>query len=274
MIEMTGYSRAHTHMPDTLSSLRVEHLAVSFGRQEVLHDISLGPLPAGTTTALLGPNGSGKSTLLRALAGLLPARGAIWLGEHGLDRMASRERARFCAYLPQTLPPTVAMEVLEAVMVARQAGGARVDTATALAESLALLDRLGIGELALRQMNALSGGQRQLVGLAQALVRRPQVLLLDEPLSALDLHHQVAVMDFVQGETRRRGLVTVIVLHDLNVALQHADHAVVLCEGRLLGEGPSLAIVTPDMLRKAYDVRARIEQCSRGRPCVIVDGIV
>jgi len=260
---------------DRPASLCVGGLSVSYGAREVLHGVSLAPLPGGAMTALLGPNGSGKSTLLRALAGLEPARGNVRLGDHTLSGASSEQRARHCAYLPQTLPPMVAMEVLEAVMVARQAGGSgpRIDTATALAESLALLDRLGIGALALRHMDELSGGQRQLVGLAQALVRRPRVLLLDEPLSALDLRHQIAVMGFVREETRARGLVTVVVLHDLNIAVQHADRAVVLGEGRILGEGPVTDVVTPAMLQRAYGVVARVERCSQGMAHVMVDGI-
>ena len=89
--------------------------------------------------------------------------------------------------------------------------------------------------LALHYLDALSGGQKQLVGLAQALIRRPRVLLLDEPLSALDLNYQFHVMQLLRQETRQYGLISVIVLHDLNAALQHADRAVLIHQGRLAG---------------------------------------
>jgi len=221
-------------------------------------------------TALVGPNGSGKSTLLRVLAGLEACEGEILFG----GRVVSgSEWGRRCVYVPQDLPPLVRMEVLEAVMVARRAGGLRMSGVRALGEALGVLDRLGIGDLALRLMSELSGGQRQLVGIAQALVREPEVLLLDEPLSALDLRHQVSVMACVREETARRGMVTVVVLHDLNVALRQADRVVMLCDGRVAGEGAVDEVVTPERLRQVYGVRARVERCARGVPYVMVDGI-
>ncbi|WP_342628951.1 ABC transporter ATP-binding protein [Nguyenibacter vanlangensis] len=260
--------------PDRAGDLCARNVTVRYGRRTVLQDLSLGPLPAGRVSALLGPNGSGKSTLLRALAGLERTDAQVRLGATDLSRLRPAARARHCVYLPQALPPPVHLQVLESVIAARRAGphagGWQDDEVT---ESLEILARLGVDQLALRYMDALSGGQRQLVGLAQALVRRPDVLLLDEPLSALDLHHQFSVMDMVRQETRTRGMVTVVVLHDLNIALQQADYAVMLSDGKIQGAGPPIQVVTAPVLRQVYGVRARIEHCSRGRPHVVVDGV-
>lgn len=252
--------------------LEVEKFSVHYGRRKVLHDMTLAPMRAGRVTALLGPNGSGKSTFMRGIAGLTRAEGSVRLAGQDLARLGVGERARLAAYLPQTLPPAVHLQVIEAVMVARRAGEA-VSAEMALRESTDVLEELGIGHLALRCMDELSGGQRQMVGLAQALVRRPAMLLLDEPLSALDLRYQFAVMDVVRRETRKRNIVTLLVVHDLNIALQRAHDVVYMRDGQLVAQGAVMAVTTPEVLGKVYGVQTRLEVCPRGLPHVLVDGI-
>ena len=137
----------------------------------------------------------------------------------------------------------------------------------------ALLQSLGIDHLALHFLDQLSGGQRQLVGIAQALIREPAVLLLDEPLSALDLNYQFHVMDLLRRETRRRGMVTVIVLHDLNAALRHADRVLMLKAGQLLANGDPDQVIDAVTLQAVYGVNGRVERCSQGVPHVLVDGL-
>ncbi|MNV89938.1 Hemin import ATP-binding protein HmuV [compost metagenome] len=112
-----------------------------------------------------------------------------------------------------------------------------------------------------------------MVGLAQALIRQPRVLLLDEPLSALDLNYQFHVMRLLKQETQEHGLISVIVLHDLNVALQHADRAVMIQHGRLHAQGTPAEVITPDSLATVYGVQGRVEACSRGLRQVLIDGL-
>ncbi len=126
---------------------------------------------------------------------------------------------------------------------------------------MALLRQLGIAHLAMSYLDQLSGGQKQLVGLAQSPIRQPRLLLLDEPLSALDLNYQFHVMDLVRRETRRRNIVTLVVVHDINCP-RHADHVLML-GGQLLGDGTPAAVITPRLWRPS-GVRGRIEPCSQG----------
>ena len=142
-----------------------------------------------------------------------------------------------------------------------------------LAHAYAVLLRLGIKELAARTLDELSGGQRQLVGIAQALVRDPQVLLFDEPLSALDLNHPFQVIQVLRDVTRERGIATVVVLHDINAAMRACDRAMLLHEGRIVHFGSPAEVVTPASLAKVFGVAARIEQCSRGHHQVVIDGL-
>lgn len=140
-------------------------------------------------------------------------------------------------------------------------------------DALAVINDLGISTLASRYLDELSGGQKQLASLAQALVRRPRLLLLDEPLSALDLNYQFHVMDVLRRQTRQHRLITLVVLHDLNIALRHADHALLLHRGAIQAQGLPADVVTPHSLREVYRVQARVERCPQGQAQVHVDGL-
>lgn len=256
--------------------LEIRNLNVAYGEREIIADLSVDGLQPASVVALLGPNGSGKSTLLKALAGLnRSTRGQILLGGHNIVKASFEERARQIVYLPQSLPASVHLRVFESVLVAANASlyGLTQQDATDIHAVQALLERLGIGHLALRYLDQLSGGQKQLVGLAQALIRKPRLLLLDEPLSALDLNYQFHVMDLLRQETKDNGIITVIVLHDLNIALRHADYALMIKQGALLADGPPRDVVTPAALADVYGVSGRVELCSQGVPQVLIDGL-
>lgn len=255
-----------------MSGLQLQQLAACYGERVILHDVSSSLLPRGEVTAVLGPNGCGKSTLLKALAGLLPARGQLLLDGRDLSALSLEARARHIVYLPQSLPPSLHLRVFESVMVAANAGRLGLQNRQQTAEVDSLLQRLGIAALGMRFLDELSGGQKQLVGLAQALIRQPDLLLLDEPLSALDLNHQFQVMQLVADETRRRQIVTLVVLHDINIALHHTARSLLLKDGRVLACGQPADVITPAALASVYGVRARIEACSRGRLNVMIDG--
>ncbi|MFG6441227.1 ABC transporter ATP-binding protein [Roseateles sp. LKC17W] len=250
-------------------SLEVVDLSAGYPGKRVLHSLTLPRLAGGSLTALLGPNGSGKSTLLKALAGLLPAEGGIRLDGTELRGLPLAQRIARIAYLPQSLPRGVHLRVLEAVLASLRAGGSRRPDDLARAE--AVLARLGCEALALQHLDALSGGQRQLVGLAQALVREPRVLLLDEPLSALDLRHQLRTMLLLADLAVERDMAAVIVLHDLNVALRHCTGAVLLHDGCVAAAGRPVQALTPATLARVYGVQARVEACTLGHFQVLVD---
>lgn len=255
--------------------LEVSNLRVAYRKQAVIPGFSLKPLRTGHLVAVLGPNGSGKSTLLKALAGLLPLKqGSIRLNGQNLEKISFEQRAQHVVYLPQSLPASVHLRVLESVLVAARASALSAEAGHVDIEHvLTLLRRLDIEHLSMHYLDQLSGGQKQLVGLAQALIRRPRLLLLDEPLSALDLNYQFHVMDLLRHETHEHGLITLIVLHDLNVALRHSDYTVLIKEGKLLGEGLPADVITPASLAEGYGVETRIEPCSQGMLQILIDGL-
>ncbi|AUJ82998.1 iron ABC transporter ATP-binding protein [Enterobacter cancerogenus] len=252
--------------------LLVRDLHTGYRKKKIITGLNTPSLPRGKITALLGPNGSGKSTLLRALADLNPAQGALHLNGEDLMTMPSAQRAQKVVYLPQSLPQGVHLHALESVIVARRASGSE-QSENVEQEAYAILDKLGVTHLAMSFLDQLSGGQKQLIGLAQSLIRQPDLLLLDEPLSALDLNYQFHVMDIVARETRLRNIVTVVVIHDINIALRHADYAMMLKGGELIASGPPGEVVNAANLATVYGVQGRVEYCSRGLPHVVVDGL-
>lgn len=266
-------------MADAPTDLLSLHGATAgYRRRPVVRDVDLGPLPPASITALVGPNGAGKSTLLKGLAGAMPMAGRVMLGATDLLALAPKARARLVAHMPQALPDRVALTVLDAVIGARRASPAGAPTPE-LADlddtdrAVAVLDRLGIADLALEPLDRLSGGQRQMAALAQALVRDPRILLLDEPTSALDLRHQFQVMATVAALARERGMQVIVVLHDIDLACRWADRIAVLGRGRLTAFGPPATAITPAILRDVWGVAASVTPDERGRVRVQVEGL-
>ncbi|CAM5761283.1 arginine ABC transporter ATP-binding protein [Labrys miyagiensis] len=260
-------------MPAQDASLHVSGLSVRYRRQEVVREISLCPLPAGTVTALVGPNAAGKSSIMRALAGLVQARGEALLDGYNLLSLRPGERARRVCFMPQALPHGAALTTLEAVIAT-----ARMVPATAVAEwrspeerAIDALDRLGILHLAPLRLDRLSGGQRQLASLAQTIVHEAPLLLLDEPTSALDLRFQFEVMQ-VARSLAGEGRIAIVVLHDLTLAARWADHVVVLDRGRVHVEGPPAEAINAEMLRSVYKVRAHVSHLPEKRLYVNILG--
>lgn len=251
-----------------MTGLRIEGLSLHYGKQRVLSDITMPELPMGSVIGVLGPNGVGKSTFLKAIAGQGSVSGRITLDGRALDHPG------LIGYLPQTLPQPTTLIAYEAVVSACRAvrpefSKAQVEEATE--EIFTLLD---IRHLAFKGMNKLSGGQRQMVGLAQVLVSQPKVLLLDEPTSALDLRWQLGVFGVVRSILDRRGGLCLIAIHDINLAMRHCDHIALFADRRLLAFGPPATAMTPDNLRRAYGVEGRVETCSSGYPYVMTDRVL
>nr|WP_312284750.1 ABC transporter ATP-binding protein [Yokenella regensburgei] len=256
-----------------MGELRIQQLSCGYGKTRVFTNLQIPALPQGEISVLLGPNGCGKSTLLRALAGLNLAQGDVLLAGNNLMTMPFAERSRRVVFLPQSLPQGVHLHVLESVIVAMRAGGGRTE-GNEMAHAQAILRQLGIAHLAMHYLDQLSGGQKQLVGLAQSLVRQPELLLLDEPLSALDLNYQLLVMEQIARETRARRIVTVVVLHDMNIALRHGSHIVMLKDGQLVACGRPEEVVTSATLAEVYGVRGRVERTRDGQAHVVLEGLV
>lgn len=246
-------------------TLRLENLGARYGSGLTVADVSTPELRGGELTAVIGPNAAGKSTLFRRIAELLKGPGTIHLdGARAVQREAIR-------YMPQDTSANAVLTVYESVLLAAKQGDGWKVHDHELTYIDHLLASLQITDLAFRNLGELSGGQRQLVSIAQALVRNPEVLMMDEPTSALDLYRQVEVLGYMHGLAKRKNMIVLIALHDLNHALRYCENTMVIAGGRLVAAGPSSEVITPDLLREIYRVEARIEACSRGEPHIIID---
>jgi ABC-type cobalamin/Fe3+-siderophores transport system ATPase subunit len=223
------------------------------GGESVLFGADL-RVEAGELVCLLGPNGAGKSTLLKLLAGLLrPDFGEVRLEHEALASLGPRARARRIAVVPQALSGLPDLTVHDFVAYGRYAyqgpfGRASAKDRDAVQRALVEAD---LEALAARPLAELSGGQRQRAMVARALAQEAEVLLVDEPTTALDPGHQIAVMELLASLGRRgRGLV--VVTHDLNLASQFATRVVLLEQGRVVADGAVAQVLTRTVLEPVY----------------------
>ncbi|MBP0449582.1 ABC transporter ATP-binding protein [Kitasatospora sp. RG8] len=232
-----------------------------------LDDVSAGPAgtrlvrditlhaAAGQVVGLVGPNGSGKSTLLRCVyRALRPAAGAVRLDGADLYALTPREAARRVAALPQEHSAEFDFTVAEVVGMGRlpHRGGFARPADGDDARCAAALHRVGAGHLAQRGFLSLSGGEKQRVLIARALVQEPRLLVLDEPTNHLDIAHQLEVLALV----REAGPTVLTALHDLNLAAGHCDLLYVIAAGRIVTSGAPAEVLRPALLAEVFGVRA------------------
>jgi len=240
--------------------LRAESLCVGYDGRVVVESLDLDVLE-GTVTAVIGPNGCGKSTLLRALGRLMrPRSGGVLLDGRRIDRMPTREVAKIIGVLPQAPATPEGLTVADLVARGRHPHQAWYrqwsrDDEHAVAEALTWT---GIEDLADRPVDELSGGQRQRAWLAMTLAQGTDLLLLDEPTTYLDLAHQIDVLDLIDRLHQEVGRTVVMVLHDLNLAARYAQNLVAMRDGRIVASGPPQRVLTEDLLRRVFELEARV----------------
>lgn len=243
------------------------------GTPDILKGVNLSLNP-GDFVGVIGPNGSGKSTLIKALSGVLPSSsGIVLLFDRPLDTFPRRDVARRLAVIPQETEITFDFTVSEIVLMGRTPHLGRfqslrrrdmdvVEEAMTHTDTLYLKDRL---------ITTLSGGERQRVIIARALAQEPEILLLDEPTSHLDLKHQVEIFDLLHTLNREKGLTILCVTHDINVAATYCQEILLLHEGRIVASGTPETVITSDRIRDVYDVEAIIiPSPAGGHPHVII----
>lgn len=251
-------------------AMTLELDSVSFGYRNhpVLHEVSINEAKPGEITAVIGPNAAGKSTLLKCIAGLQSGTGTVLLDGKPLGDYSQDERTEHICYLPQEVPVNAILTVFEAVLLAKKHSASWKVSDEDLGAVSRVLDDLDIAELSTRFLNELSGGQKQMVSIAQAIVRKPKVLLLDEPTSSLDLQHQLVVFELVEKVAIEQNMVTLVAVHDLNLAARFAETFIVMQDGRKLHAGSASEVLTPEIIEDVYKVIVDVEYDDDGRPLV------
>lgn len=238
-------------------ALRLENVRAALGGQEVLHDVSLS-LVAGRWTSIVGPNGAGKSTLLKAMAGLLPVQGRVFLFDQELLAIGRKDRAQQLSWLGQNEMTSDDLRVWDVVMLGRMPHQDWLASPQAHDHAVVetALKATQAWDWRERAMGQLSGGERQRVLLARAMAVQAQVMLMDEPIANLDPPHQVDWLEQVRCLTAQKTTV-ISVLHEVGMAL-HADDMVVMQAGRVVHQGPCDEVATHRAVEAVFDDRIAI----------------
>ena len=237
--------------------IELQHIGVSYGDRVILRDVNA-TVAAARITAVMGPNGCGKTTLLRCIGGLLePTTGQASIDGKRVKDYTARELAQQVAFVRQHAQTDFEFSAFETVLMGRNPYQRRLQNESQ--EDWDIVERCmrqtGVWELRLAKPAQMSGGELQRVMIARALAQETPVLLMDEPVSNLDIAHQIEVMRLLKAATDKT---VVIVIHDLNLALQFCDDVLLLHDGGLLFHGPVKEGLTPERIAKVYGVQTHM----------------
>ncbi|MDR0383314.1 MAG: ABC transporter ATP-binding protein [Spirochaetaceae bacterium] len=228
-----------------------------YTRNKILTEVTMTAYP-GEITAIIGANGIGKSTILKNICGLLKGSGGIKICGKNIGEYSGKDLASSISYLSQDTASNALLSVFEVVLLGRVA---RLTAAVPEAELTAVRDvlhRLNLEEYAGRNIGELSGGQRQLVFIAQALARNPKILIMDEPTSNLDLYYQFQIMNLLKELTVTENFTTLISLHQLDLVARFADKVIVISDGRVYDYGTPEKTLTAKTFRDVYRMNTEI----------------
>jgi len=238
-------------------AVKVDKLGYAYGdgKFPVLENVSFS-ISAGEFFIIIGPNGSGKTTLLKQICGIeKPTRGTIHIQGQPLSAYPRRKLAHKIAMVPQLSYEDFPFRVMEIVLMGRSPHlgilGIEDEADRRLAHNA--MRFTGIESLADRKLDQLSGGERQRVSIARAICQQPGIILLDEPTAALDLAHQVKIMDLMEQLKNEGRCTVVMVSHDLNLAAMYADRILLLNKGKIFDEGAPGEVLTFEKLERVYD---------------------
>lgn len=240
-----------------MKGLEIHGLSFSYRKRSTLKNINF-HVSWGDFCVILGGNGAGKSTLIRCINGLLPTdKGCVLWNGIRTGELSVKERARIFGYVPQSTQGGSSLNVMETVLSGRLPHMGIRAGKTDLERVSQVIEEFHLEKFAFRPFSQLSGGERQRVLIARAIAQEPQALLLDEPTSSLDLRYQYEVMDLLD-RICRSGITVIAVVHDLNLALDYAGQAVLLCQGAVTAKGCPREVLTPERIFAAYGIQTEV----------------
>jgi len=240
--------------------LHIIDLFFNYGSMRVLEGIEA-KVEGSRILSIVGPNGAGKTTLLKCILRILkPVRGSILIEERDTAYMSRKKLAKSLGYVPQNMTAKFPMTVFEMVLTGRKPYLSWRPSEHDLRITANILHEMDIEDLAMRDMEQLSGGQAQKVLLARALAQEPEYLLLDEPTSNLDLRHQLEVLDMITTLVKSKGIGAMMAMHDLNLAARFSDTILMLKEGKVFSIGTPFEVITPKTIREVYGVEVVVRK--------------
>ncbi len=235
-------------------AISIRSLSYSYGNDCVLSQISFN-IEKSSFFTIMGPNGSGKSTLMKILAGILKYRqGEIVLSEKSIKNYSGKKLARHVAYVPQIASAEFPFTVKELVLLGRSPHQGMLGMNSEKDHFIAdqAMDFTDIRALSEKKINRISGGERQRVFIARAICQQPEIMLLDEPASALDLAHQIKMMDLLERLKNETGITIVMVSHDINLAAMYSDAMVLIKNGKIVQTGTAKDVIKPSILNNVF----------------------
>ena len=245
-----------------LVKLTINDIDCFYGSTQILEDIQFG-VKGGDFLGILGPNGSGKTTLLKSISRVLkPRKGAILIDESNIYDMKPVDVAKQMAVVPQSSPVTFDFTALEVVLMGRNPHMDRfaVETKGDIEIARNAMKLTNTWDLADRSITELSGGERQRVIIARALAQEPQILLLDEPTTHLDISNQLEIMDLIKELCKTKKLLIVAVFHDFNLAARYCDSVILLRDGKIVAVGKSDDTLTSENIKKVFNVDTLVKR--------------
>ena len=249
--------------------LTINKLSFTYTGIQVLKDVEM-EVGLGEILSIVGPNGSGKSTLLKCINRILKTQqNTVLIDGKDTSEVTLKELSKIMGYVPQSSTSTFPFTVFDVVLMGRKPyihWNLSERDNEIVAE---MLDFLGIGELAMRYFNELSGGEQQKVIMARALAQQPQILLLDEPTSSLDIKHQLEILGMLKSLTQSKERSVIVSMHDLNLASRFSDRMIMLKQGKIFASGTPESVLTEANIETVYGVSCKVTDSILGKPQVV-----
>ena len=253
--------------------LHAKNIHYAYNSHAVLCGVEL-EVSAGEFVGIIGPNGSGKTTLLRVLGGVAqPSQGDVHFEGRAVSEVSRAELAKRMACLTQTVNVNLPFTVRQVVLLGRHPHLKRFQNLGKQDEEIAqtAMTDAAVAELSEKMVTEISAGERQRVFLAMALAQQPELLMLDEPTSHLDIAHQVRIYELLRSLHRQRKLTVVVVSHDLNLAAEYCQKLILLHDGKVAVQGPAEQVIRKEVLEEVYGTEVTVQtNQTTGRPHVML----
>lgn len=236
-------------------NITIKSLTFGYNGSMILDGLNL-VVEDSEVLGLVGPNGSGKTTLIKCMDKILKPKGSILIDGRDIDTVSRTDLAKRLGYVPQSSSTPLATTVFDTVLMGRRPHISWRVSDSDLDKVADILGLLHLENLAMRDFSQLSGGQKQKVLIARALAQEPEVLLLDEPTSSLDMKHQLEVMETISSLVKEKKISAVMALHDLNLASMFVDKLAILKGGKIYAAGEPIDLLNAKNIRDVYGVEA------------------
>lgn len=240
-------------------------------KEETLKNVNL-ILEKGEINTILGPNGSGKTTLIKILTSQLKKQGEIRMEGKDIKEIPYAEKQKMISYLPQENGKLTNLTVFEVVLLGNISNLSLKPSQEILRHTKEMLDKFDLTDIENKHYDELSGGQRRIVSICQALSKNPKLLILDEPTANLDVYNEIEVLEFIQNYVKENRIYCLMVLHSINLASRYSDKIALLKSGSIYKSGPPKEIITEENLKEVYRIIVERTFTKEGKPLIHILG--